>query len=161
NVSGTVDPAGTTASLNIGTLNLTSGGLLKGVGTINGSVNNGSSAAVAPGNSPGTLNITGNFTTSGILSIELGGPAITRFDRIVVSGNTIINGGTVHVQSFGGYTPTPGDGFTFIRTGGTVTVNTPLLVNLPPTGYTGMTVSPGLNFVDLLMPFSSSSSSSS
>ena len=61
------------------------GGLLGGFGVINGDVLN--DGIVAPGTSPGTLTINGNFTqsTSGTLEIEPG-------DLLSVSGNAALGG---------------------------------------------------------------------
>src|SRR5205823_14432403 len=50
------------------------GGTLNGAGTITGDVNN-TGGNVSPGTSPGTINVTGNYTqgSAGTMTIELGG----------------------------------------------------------------------------------------
>ncbi|MBK7145148.1 MAG: hypothetical protein IPH76_08045 [Xanthomonadales bacterium] len=82
NVNTFTQSAGTTALASLGFLQQLStplafqGGHLRGVGTVQGSVNN-TGATVAPGSSPGTLTITGSYTQSaaGALEIELAGAA--------------------------------------------------------------------------------------
>ena len=67
---------------------------------------------LAPGNSPGTLSINGDFTqdASGILVIEMGGLGQGEFDILDVSGNAILDG-MLEIELFGGYMPTLGDTF--------------------------------------------------
>lgn len=63
-------------------------GTLSGTGTIVGAVTN--TGTVAPGNSPGILNVTGSYTqtAAGTLAIELTPSAVagTGYDRVAVSG---------------------------------------------------------------------------
>jgi len=93
NVSGTyAQSAGTTdvrpgATLQTATLAL-NGGSLIGNGTIAGTVDN--HAVVAPGASPGTLTISGDYVqaSNGALNIQIGGTAPgTQYDRLLVSGS--------------------------------------------------------------------------
>ncbi len=88
------------------------GGTLKGSGTITGNVFNG--GTVAPGLSPGTLTITGNFaqTAAGTLSIEINGltPG-TQHDQVIVNGTVALAGGLTVTS---GFTPSQGDGFQVI-----------------------------------------------
>jgi outer membrane autotransporter protein len=89
-------------------------GLLRGGGSIKGNVfNNG---LVAPGNSPGTLTVNGNYTQSsgGTLQVELAGASL--FDHLVVSGNASL-AGTLQAVSFGGYQPKYGQRFSFLQAG--------------------------------------------
>ncbi len=91
--------------------------MLKGAGTIFGNVvNNG---VVAPGNSPGTLTVNGNFTqsSSGALEIEVASP--TNFDRLIVSGQASL-AGALQVVSFDGYQFQFGDQFAFLQAGSIV-----------------------------------------
>ncbi len=72
--------------------------LLGGSGIINANVfNNGTTA---PGNSPGTLTINGNFSqsSSGTLQIEIASPTV--FDRLIVSGAANL-AGTLQVLNLG------------------------------------------------------------
>jgi hypothetical protein len=78
-------------------------------------VNNG--GTLAPGNSPGTTNITGNYTQSaaGIFAVEIGGLlAGTEYDVLNVSGTTSLDG-TLNVSLFdlgaGLFAPQAGDSF--------------------------------------------------
>ena len=61
--------------------------VLKGTGTINGSLIN-NTGIVSPGNSPGTLRVKGDFQQSvnGTLRIEIAGTAPGRSDRLQVGG---------------------------------------------------------------------------
>lgn len=82
-----------------------SGGTLAGNGTITGNVSNAGS--VAPGLSPGSLTITGNYTqtASGILNIQLAGTTpVTLYDQLNVTGTASLNG-TLDVTLIGGFTP--------------------------------------------------------
>jgi hypothetical protein len=88
------------------------GGTLKGSGTITGNVFNG--GTVAPGLSPGTLTVAGNYaqTAAGTLAIEINGlTAGSQYDQLVVNGTVALAGG-LSVAS--GFTPSQGDGFLVI-----------------------------------------------
>ncbi len=123
NAAGQIMTVPGTLSLNGGSVtasNVNVSGLLKGIGTVNGNVSN--SGTVAPGASPGTLNIVGNYTqaSSGTLQIELGGTAAgSGFDNLTVSGNAAL-AGTLVITQFGSFVATPADTFNIITTGGTV-----------------------------------------
>ena len=78
---------------------LEAGGMLGGSGTIGGFTSNG--GILAPGNSIGTLTVTGNFVSNGgTYQVEVN-PA-GQNDRVNVGGTATINGGTVQVQVDGG-----------------------------------------------------------
>lgn len=74
---------------------------------------------LAPGNSPGTLNVVGNLVLTGANStiIEIASP--TNFDRIVVSGTATL-GGTLNAVAYGGGTITPGTRYEFLQAGSIV-----------------------------------------
>jgi hypothetical protein len=76
-----------------------------------GNVTVQSGGAVAPGNSPGTLN-TKNFSllSGGALKIEIGGLSAGQFDQVNVTG-TVSLAGNAQISLFGSYTPTLGDKF--------------------------------------------------
>jgi hypothetical protein len=92
-----------------GTFNFT-GGVLSAQ-TINFDlVNNG--GTLAPGESPGTTNIIGSFTTtSGALEIELASAA--SFDTVVATGAVSL-GGDLIVKLLGGFVPNVTDTFTIV-----------------------------------------------
>ena len=76
------------------------GGTLGGSGMINGDVNIGDLGSVNPGNSPGALTINGDFTSSGIFNVEIGGLlAGTEYDVLDVTGIANL-GGTLNVDFF-------------------------------------------------------------
>ncbi|OJV15377.1 MAG: hypothetical protein BGO12_21780, partial [Verrucomicrobia bacterium 61-8] len=92
------------------------GAWLKGIGVILGNVfNNG---GVAPGNSPGTLTITGDYTQApgGTLQIEIASPTV--YDRLLVGGQAAL-AGTLDVQAFGGFSGLQyGQQYAFLQAGG-------------------------------------------
>jgi len=122
NFSGTyAQSAGTTdvlpgATLQTATLSL-NGGSLTGNGTIAGTVDN--HAIVAPGASPGTLTINGDYVqeSDGVLNIQIGGTAPgTQYDRLLVSGNVTL-GGTLNVTTTNSFVPAPGNAFQILTFG--------------------------------------------
>ncbi len=104
------------------------GGLLSGSGMVSGNVNN--AAVVGPGDSAGTISITGNYTqtSAGTLNIELGGVATGQFDQLLVSGTATLDG-TLNVSLINGFTPTPPQSFpvlTFVSRSGDFAAKTGL-----------------------------------
>jgi outer membrane autotransporter protein len=87
-------------------------GTLAGNGLIIGNVRN--TGVVAPGNSPGTLRISGNYeqASTGALNIEIA--SASNFDRLVVSGQITL-AGTLNVILYGGYMIAPGSHFDFLQ----------------------------------------------
>jgi hypothetical protein len=100
-------------------MTLVNGGTLKGSGNVTGSVIN-TSGVVEPGNSPGTLSITGNYTQAilGQLVTELA--SATTFDRLVATDSVSI-AGIFHVDLLGGFVPQIGNVFQIISSSGIVT----------------------------------------
>jgi fibronectin-binding autotransporter adhesin len=70
------------------------GGTLKGTGTITGNVSNTGTGIIAPGDSPGILNITGAYTQAGAdLLIQItGNTAGSGYSELNVSGLATLNG---------------------------------------------------------------------
>lgn len=77
-------------SVNSGTF--TNAGRITGSGTINGSLEN--SGVVAPGESPGTLHVTGSYVQAGggRLEIEVAGTGAGQHDALAVDGSANLNG---------------------------------------------------------------------
>lgn len=103
-------------------------GTLKGTGTL-ANTNFTNNGIIAPGNSPGILSVTGNFTNLGTLQIELGGTTVgTGYDRLAVSG-TVTLGGTLTLTRIFGFQLAAGQTFTVVtgssRSGTFSTVNWP------------------------------------
>ena len=102
-----------------------SGGTLQGNGTITGNVV--STGSVAPGNSPGTLNIDGDFTqTGGELEIEIAGTSL--YDIINVTGDALLNNVLINFVFVNGFAPKAGDQFNFLQvpSGKSLTINSPI-----------------------------------
>ena len=60
----------------------------------------------SPGNSIGTLNLTGDFTLDGgTLLMEIGGPTIADSDQLIVNGNLLLNNGDIVLQFLNDMTP--------------------------------------------------------
>ncbi len=95
-------------------------GVCSGVGTISGNVNT-SGGTIAPGNSPGTLTIDGNYnqTSGGTLAIEIGGTSAgIDHDVLNVLGDASL-AGTLSVSLIDGFTPSGGNTFKVLTaTGG-------------------------------------------
>ena len=99
------------------------GATLKGTGNIAGTVTAESGAIIAPGNSPGTLRIGGNYAQApqGLLEIEVAGPNPSDYDHLIVNSNINLSGRLLLV--FSGYAPSATDTFTVIQAGGTLSVS--------------------------------------
>jgi RHS repeat-associated protein len=101
-VNGTLAPGGTVA---------VNGGVLSGAGTVRGSVVN--AGQVTPGNAPGILTITGNYTqtASGALNVEVGGTTPgSGYDQLNISGTATL-GGTLNISLINGFGPAFGQTF--------------------------------------------------
>ncbi len=84
------------------------GGILSGSGTVVGNVTVGPNGTVHPGNSPGVLTITGNYTNTGVLAIDIlklanTAMAGTDFSQLQVTGKAAL-GGTVQINLLPGAT---------------------------------------------------------
>ena len=101
------------------TFNFTGGTLA--VDNFNGNlVNNG--GTLAPGSSPGTTHITGNYSQSnnGVFAVEIGGTGLGEFDVLDVDGMATL-GGSLEVTLFdllgdGEFLPSLGDSFDILLT---------------------------------------------
>jgi outer membrane autotransporter protein len=76
------------------------GGTLQGTGTIVGNVT--VAGNIAPGNSIGTINITGTYTQNAGSTYTVEVNPAGQSDKINVTGNAVLNGGTVSVQAQNG-----------------------------------------------------------
>jgi hypothetical protein len=112
-------------TLQINNINLNTGagilnasaGIVAGVGRVSGDLNN-TGATVAPGNSPGTLSVGGDYTqgAGGTLAIEIAGsPASSMFDLLEVTGSAALDG--ILDISLLSFIPITDDAFTVLTTG--------------------------------------------
>lgn len=111
------------------------GGVLMGVGTVNGGVTN--AGRVVPGLPLGTLTVNGAYTqtATGVLDFDIGGTTASPvLDLLAVSGSASLDG-TVNVANINGFTPEPGQTltpFTYAnRAGDFATINLPLDNGVP------------------------------
>ncbi|MCE9523635.1 MAG: autotransporter outer membrane beta-barrel domain-containing protein, partial [Alphaproteobacteria bacterium] len=121
------------------------GGTIQGTGALQLGTGGGFfslGGKVAPGNSIGTLSVSGNYFLgdTGLLEIELTNGAS---DLLAVSGNATL-AGTVQFKAFGP-NPLEGQSYTFLTTGGTVTGRFSAVQDLLP-GALFPIVSYGANF---------------
>ena len=95
------------------------GGSLTGAGTVGGDLNvalpAGSNAMVAPGHSPGTLNVAGNLNigSGGTLNMEAAGTGAGQYDQIKVGGDAALNG-AINLTFINGYAPASGDSYRLV-----------------------------------------------
>ncbi|MCX7185384.1 MAG: PEP-CTERM sorting domain-containing protein [Nitrosospira sp.] len=87
------------------------GGNLSGSGAITGDVTIGDGASVNPGNSPGTLNVIGNFFSSGNLVFEIAGLGL--YDVLDINGNATFASGTVEFDFIDGFQAAAGNYWDF------------------------------------------------
>lgn len=130
-VNGTVDQTGASAQVIVPTgtkLSLNSplllkAGKLSGGGTLQGSVNN-SGGTVSPGDSPGTLTVSGNYAqgAGGRLEVEIAGTGAGQFDQLAIGGSATLDG-VLALQPTPAYVAaaTPGDSVALLTYGGTRT----------------------------------------
>ncbi|MBN1517199.1 VCBS domain-containing protein [Candidatus Sumerlaeota bacterium] len=117
----TYNQAASTTTLNNGSLDVfngatVNGGLFIGAGTVIGDLTS-SGGLLNPGNTTGTLTVTGDFISEagGTVAFHLGGyTAGTEFNQMSVGGAITLNGGTVTVDCFNGFTPALHDDFLLI-----------------------------------------------
>ena len=94
------------------------GGTLRGTGIINNAHVQNTGGTVAPGGSPGILNVNDNYTqgSGGTLATEISGTAPgTGYDRLAVSGTASL-AGTLSITT-PGFTPSPGQTFQVLTAG--------------------------------------------
>jgi hypothetical protein len=116
-MNGGVVTTGSFTRSGAGVFNFT-GGVLHAT-TFNGNLVN-SGGTLAPGTSPGTTTVNGNYTqSSGALEIELGGTSAGQFDLLSVTGNTTL-GGAIDVNLFGGFAPSVGQSWEIIDVAGSL-----------------------------------------
>ena len=86
------------------------GGTIHGSGTLVANIIN--SGTVAPGSSPGTLTINGNYIQepTGTLRLSISGTEADQFDVLAVTGSTVFDG-ALHLVFEDGFAPNLGDTF--------------------------------------------------
>ena len=127
----------------LSTVLVNSGGTLQGTGTIGGLTAN-SGGIVAPGNSIGTLNVTGNVAFGPGSFYQVEANAAGQADKIQATGTASITGGTVQVLAATG-TYAPSTTYTILsapggRTGQFSSVTSSLAFLTPTLSYTATDV---------------------
>ena len=108
-----------------GNVTVSDSGIVRGSGQVIGNLNQ-NNATIAPGNSPGILLVTGNYTNvGGLLDLELAdtGVAGTAYDQLRVTGTIIVSNAllvdysTIRFVDFAGFEAEHGDVFQVIADG--------------------------------------------
>jgi T5SS/PEP-CTERM-associated repeat protein len=97
-----------------GTVRIGPSGTVKGTGAVSGTgVTLLVEGIAAPGTSPGTLTVEGNYqqSSTGTLEIELA--SATSYDVLDITGQATL-GGTLEISLLDGFTPSPADTFNFL-----------------------------------------------
>jgi hypothetical protein len=108
----TINFAGHTLTTESG-LSISPGATLHGAGTLVGDIT--TAGTIAPGSSPGTLNILGSLTSSGTLEFEIAGASL--YDQIDLTG-VFDARGTIKLKLLSGYVPSDGSSFDLMDFGG-------------------------------------------
>ena len=115
--AGTVILDGGTLDNSAGTGVLVAIGTIGGTGTILGNVTN--QATVSPGNSPGTLSITGSYTQTATSQLRIELASASSFDKLVITGSAALSG-ILDVSLINGFLPINGQQFTILTAGNVV-----------------------------------------
>jgi hypothetical protein len=92
--------------------------ILTGAGTLVGEFTLTNGAAIAPGSSPGRLNIDGDAVigAGGVLSVELAGPRVAAdYDQLNVLGDVVLDGALLDLKFLNGFVPSRDEGFVILR----------------------------------------------
>jgi len=94
-------------------LNITGGTL--SFDTFTGDLDVGANATLSPGNSPGFMDIYGDYSNTGTLEIEIGGTTPgTELDQVRVYGGDIYMGGTIYMIEWDDYAYQKTDEYTIL-----------------------------------------------
>ena len=74
----------------------------------------GSGATISPGNSPGTLTINGNVSSSGNMLFQIGGLASGLYDVLHINGNALFTGGNIAINFINGFIASVGNSWDFL-----------------------------------------------
>ncbi|MDX1944188.1 MAG: autotransporter-associated beta strand repeat-containing protein, partial [Pirellulaceae bacterium] len=118
----TLDVTGLGTGINAGRLDLASGQTLSGTGTVSGAVRGTTGSNIAPGTSPGILNVGSVSFTGGNYTVEIGGAAAgntaTDHDQLNVANTVALGEGVATLVLAGTYVPASGDDFVIIDNDG-------------------------------------------
>ena len=89
------------------------GATLTGAGTISGDLSNFGTVQVGGDGVAGKLQVTGDFTNKGTVTIELGKAQAGSFDVITIGGKATLNG-TLEIKKLAGFDPTGTDRYTIL-----------------------------------------------
>jgi len=120
-------------------------GTLGGIGTIGGNLHN--NGVVAPGDSPGTLTVLGNYTQTSTadFSAEVGGLNSGVDSDLLTMGGTGSLDGSIHVIRINNFNPVPGDRVTVLNADGGL--GGTQFATFVPVGWLGL-IQPTLDYND-------------
>lgn len=100
-----------------GDVNVASGGVLKGHGTITGSIDVASGGTLAPGNSPGCIASNGlSFVAGSTYEVEIAGATVcSQYDQSNITGSVNLGGATLSTQLLNGFVGDKGNTFTIVN----------------------------------------------
>ena len=106
-------------NLSVSELDLLLGSLLNGTGWIFGDLNNG--GTVSPGDAPGTIHVSGNYTQTptGLLQIQIGGRGVNQYSLLAVNGTATL-GGTLQLIRLNNFKLQRHESVTFLTASGGV-----------------------------------------
>ena len=119
---GTLDLAGgtltgdVTVGWNVDVNNQRTDGTLTGAGTIDGKLSNSGTIEVGGKGTAGVLNVTGNFSNTGTVVIELGAAQAGASDQLRVRGTASL-GGTLSIKALAGFDPAGNNTYTIMTYG--------------------------------------------
>jgi len=90
------------------------GAALTGNGSVQGHLTN--QGRLSPGASPGTVNVSGNYTQGGTGAYDVEIASATSYDKLVVAGSAQL-GGTLNVTRLDGFVPQAGQVYTVLSAG--------------------------------------------
>jgi fibronectin-binding autotransporter adhesin len=111
-----------------GGLSVASGGTLKGAGTLIGAVTGESGGTVAPGNSVGTLNVTGAFTLASGSTLEVTAESDTHYSKVIATGSVTVDAASIVDVTVDGYISNNAI-LSVVEGDGSGTINAPTTVN--------------------------------
>jgi autotransporter-associated beta strand protein len=135
------------------TLGGTTAQTLKGNGTVVGAVVAAAGSQIEPGESIGTLTVTGDLAVGGSWDVEYDGGAAQPIDMLAVSGTLDLNGGTIDFALADGGSPLTAPAYVFASYGTLVPFTTPPVEqNVPAPYQVDYAYGPGANQIALVIP---------
>jgi autotransporter-associated beta strand protein len=95
------------------------GAWLEAMGQVGGDLNLAAGAGLSPGNSPGLLEVAGDFIARGEILFEIAGPVL--YDQLLIGGQADLAGATLRFALLPGANPEHARGLSFLTAAGGIT----------------------------------------